>query len=75
MSEFGGDDEAVVAYEGFSCCADTLFAVGCQGDVSCAGVSAIEGPFCFAVTNYEGSGGSHCWGEVGREWWGVEGIV
>lgn len=29
VGEFGGDDEAVVAYEGFSCCADTLFAVGC----------------------------------------------
>lgn len=28
VSDFGGDDEAVVAYEGFSCCADTLFAVG-----------------------------------------------
>ena len=29
VGEFGGDDEAVVAYEGFSCCADTLLAVGC----------------------------------------------
>ena len=29
VGEFGGNDEPVVAYEGFSCCADTLFAVGC----------------------------------------------
>ena len=41
-----------------------------RGNVSCAGVSAIEGPFCFAVTDYEGSWGGHCWG-----WWGVNGGV
>ena len=29
VGEFRGNDEAVVAYEGFSCSADTLLAVGC----------------------------------------------
>ena len=26
------------------------------------------------MTDYEGSWGGHCWGSVGCEWWGLEGL-
>ena len=32
-----------------ACCANAFFAVGGEGDVGGTGMSAVEGPFCFAL--------------------------
>lgn len=53
VSEVTGHDEAVVADEGFACGFYALFAVGRQWDVAGACVAAVEGPFGFAVADYE----------------------
>jgi hypothetical protein len=53
-------NKPVVTDEGFSCCADALFAVGGEGDVGGACVPPIEGPFCFAVADDEDAWVGHC---------------
>ena len=50
-------DEPVVSDEGFPRGEDSFFAVGGEGYVRGAGVAAVEGPFGFAVSDYEDSGG------------------
>ena len=69
VGELGGDDEPVVAEEGAAGGADPRLAVRGQRELGRAGVAAVEGPFGFAVADYEGSGGRHCGGLVGG-WWG-----
>ena len=59
MSEVARYNEAVVAYEGLAGCADALLAVGCEGDVGCAGMAPVKGPFCFAVADDEDAGIGH----------------
>lgn len=62
MCEVSGYDETVVAYEGFACGSDAFLAVGCERYVGCAGVSAVQRPFCLAVADYEDTGGRHARG-------------
>jgi len=59
VCEVAGDDEAVGADEGFACGADARFAVGGEGDIGCSCVPAVEGPFGFAVADYEDAGIGH----------------
>jgi hypothetical protein len=60
VGEVLGDYEPVVADEGFACGADARFAVGGEGQLGGTGVAAVEGPFCFAVADYEDTGVGHC---------------
>ena len=53
-------NQSIVANECFSRCADTLFAVRSEWDVSCSCVTAVEGPFCFAVADDEDAWVWHC---------------
>ena len=62
MGEVAGHDEAVVAYEGLAGCADALLAICCEGDVGCAGMASVKGPFCFAVADDEDTGVGHVCG-------------
>lgn len=48
-----GHDEAVVADQRFTGGADSFLAVLCERDVRYACVSAVERPFCLAVTDDE----------------------
>jgi hypothetical protein len=59
VCEVLGDDQSIGADEGFAGRAHALFAVGCERNVRGAGVAAVEGPFCFAVADYEDAGGGH----------------
>ncbi len=68
VDDFAGDNQAIVSNEGFPGCADSLLAVGCEGELSGAGVAAVEGPFCLAMPDYEGAGGCHCQLEAERAW-------
>lgn len=47
------DNEAIVANKSLAGCADSLLAIGSEGDVGTARVFAAEGPFCFAVADEE----------------------
>jgi hypothetical protein len=60
MRKIARHDEAVGSYQGTPSCADSLLAGGCERDVGCAGVAAVEGPGCFAVADYEDAGSCHC---------------
>ena len=63
MRELFRDNESVVADEGAASGADSLLAVGGEGDVGGAGVAAVEGPFGLAVADDEAA-----WcGHAGRE--------
>ena len=53
------NDESVVADQGFASCTDALLTISSKWDVGCACVSAVEGPFCFAVADDEDSGVGH----------------
>ena len=60
MREVSGDDEAVGTHERLARGADAFLTVGCEGELGGAGVAAVEGPFCFAVADYEDAGVGHC---------------
>jgi hypothetical protein len=59
-----GYDESVVADECVASGSYAFFAVGGKWDVSAACVTAVEGPFCFAVADYEDAWVGHCDGVV-----------
>jgi hypothetical protein len=72
VRQVAGHDEAVVADECFSRGDDALLARQGQGDIGHARVSAIEGPFGFAVADDEDAGVGHCGDESSRGFRGVE---
>lgn len=59
VDEFVRVDEAIFADKGLSRCANSLLAIGSEGDVGSARVPAVEGPFCFAVADEEQSRRGH----------------
>jgi hypothetical protein len=59
VCEVTRNNQAVCAHECFPRCAHALFAGGREGYVRGAGVAAVEGPFCFAVADYEDARGGH----------------
>jgi hypothetical protein len=59
MSEFMGDNKAIVTNQSLASCSDTLLTVGCQRNISAASVAAIEGPLCLAVADKKDTGSSH----------------
>jgi hypothetical protein len=72
VGQVAGHDEAVVADECFSRGDDALLACRGQGDIRHARVSAVEGPFGFAVADDEDAGVGHCGNESSRGLQGVE---
>lgn len=59
MYQLARDDEAIRANEGLACGADSLLAVGSEGNIGAARVLSAEGPFCFAVADEEQSRRGH----------------
>lgn len=59
MRHLPRNNQAIIAHERFARGADTFLAIGCERQFGGAGVAAVEGPFCFAVADYEGAGGCH----------------
>lgn len=51
------NDQSVIAEERFARCFDAAFAVRGEREVGRAGVPAVQGPFCFAMTDDEAPGG------------------
>ena len=67
-------NQSIPPQQRFARGADAGFAVRGEGDVGGARVAAVEGPFCFAVADYEGAGGCHCSAEGrGGGWEGIPG--
>ena len=62
VGEVGGDDQAVISHESLSGCANPLLAIGGEWEVCAAGVTAVEGPFGFAMADDEDSGDRHGFG-------------
>lgn len=52
-------NQPVITHKTLACCRDTFLAVGCEREVADTRVSAIEGPFGFAVADDEAAGGWH----------------
>lgn len=42
MTQLVGNNQTVIAHESPACSNDSLLAIGCQGDVGAARVSAVE---------------------------------
>lgn len=59
VSQLLGNNKPVVAHKSFPRSADAGFTTGGEGKLGGAGVTAIEGPFRLAVTNYEDARGRH----------------
>lgn len=60
MSQFSGNNQAVVADQRLARCPDPLLAVGRQGNVGGARVAAVERPFGFPVADDKDSWSRHC---------------
>lgn len=59
MRQLLRDNQPVITHETLTSCCDTFLAVGCEREVTDTRVSAIEGPFGFAVADDEATRGWH----------------
>ena len=57
MNQFPRRNQPIITNECFSSCFDSFLTVRCEGKIRDACVSAVEGPFGFAMSDYEASWG------------------